>query len=286
MALKHYTAQGYEAFQEVLQSIGKGQRVVALFTGSKNLSTGLSWCPDCVVAEPVVESVLADPAVASQDVHFVTVFVGNREVWRDPAVGFRTDPKLKLTCIPTLLEVGNKAKRLLEAQMNDEIYHEKQRLQYCLIHTVNNILQRNEFDAAKMNEICYSFDDSRWFNPHKSWIGTGNYDANILMAALQMHDLKVMWFDKRAPIERIHVDRVKAFVFNTPSRTLLTLYRGRHWFAVIRKNERFYNVDSKLNAPEPIDDIRKFLEEHGHAKDTEMMLVVENAVEEGSVVEK
>ncbi|CCD72483.1 Thioredoxin domain-containing protein 17 [Caenorhabditis elegans] len=115
--LKHYTAQGYEAFQETLKSIGKGKRVVALFTGSKILTTGESWCPDCVVAEPVVEEVIKDAAVAGLDVHFVTVFVGNREVWRDPAVGFRTDPTLKLTCIPTLLEVGNKAKRLLERQI-------------------------------------------------------------------------------------------------------------------------------------------------------------------------
>uniref|UniRef100_A0A1I7U8U2 Thioredoxin domain-containing protein 17 n=1 Tax=Caenorhabditis tropicalis TaxID=1561998 RepID=A0A1I7U8U2_9PELO len=117
MSLKLYTAQGYEAFQQVLETIGKGKRVVALFTGSKSLSTGQSWCPDCVVAEPIVEEVIKEADVAALDVHFVTVFVGNREVWRDPAVGFRTDPKLKLTCIPTLLEVGNKAKRLLEGQV-------------------------------------------------------------------------------------------------------------------------------------------------------------------------
>lgn len=92
----------------------------------------------------------------------------------------------------------------------------------------------------------------------RSWIGTGNYDANILMAALQKHDLKVnnndapifrifeksiiidffqvMWFDKRVSVEKINMENVKAVVFNIPSRTLLTLYRGRHWFAVIQKN--------------------------------------------------
>uniref|UniRef100_A0A8R1EPH7 Thioredoxin domain-containing protein 17 n=1 Tax=Caenorhabditis japonica TaxID=281687 RepID=A0A8R1EPH7_CAEJA len=117
MPLKQYTAQGYDAFQEVLATIGSGKRIVALFTGSKNLSTGQSWCPDCVVAEPVVEEVIQTPEVAALDVHFVTVFVGNREVWRDPAVGFRTNPALKLTCIPTLLELNNKAKRLLEGQV-------------------------------------------------------------------------------------------------------------------------------------------------------------------------
>lgn len=116
MPLKHYTAQGYDAFKALLGEL-KGQRIIALFTGSKNLSTGHSWCPDCVVAEPVVDAVTATPEVAALDVCFITVFVGNREVWRDPAVGFRTDANLKLTCIPTLLEYGKKAKRLLESQV-------------------------------------------------------------------------------------------------------------------------------------------------------------------------
>ncbi|EGT53528.1 hypothetical protein CAEBREN_22377 [Caenorhabditis brenneri] len=112
MSLKHYTAQGYEAFQETLKSIGKGQRVVALFTGSKSLTTGESWCSRCAIAELVIDEVIKGADVAGIDVHFVTVFVGNREVWRDPSVGFRTDPALKLSCIPTLLEIGNKSKRL------------------------------------------------------------------------------------------------------------------------------------------------------------------------------
>lgn len=130
------------------------------------------------------------------------------------------------------------------------IYHEKQRLQFCLIHTVNNILQKNEFTAAKMDEICYEFNESKWFNPHKSWIGTGNYDANILMAALQKHDLKVMWFDKRTPVEKVHLENVKALVFNIPSRTLLTLYRGRHWFAVMEKHGKLVGESSKKSVYE------------------------------------
>lgn len=120
MTLKHYTAQGYDAFKEVVASIGKGQRIVALFTGSKSLTTGESWCPDCVVAEPIIDEMTKDSAIAGLDVHFVTVFVGNREVWRDPSVGFRTDSGLKLTCIPTLLEIGNKAKRLSEGQLTNK----------------------------------------------------------------------------------------------------------------------------------------------------------------------
>ncbi|EFO83519.1 hypothetical protein CRE_03101 [Caenorhabditis remanei] len=169
---------------------------------------------------------------------------------------------------------------------NDELFHEKQRLQYCLVHTVNNILQKAEFDPAKMDEICYAFNESKWFNPHRSWIGTGNYDINILMAALQQYDLKVMWFDKRVPVERIHLNKLRAIVFNIPSRTLLTLYRGRHWFPVIEKNGVYYNLDSKLKEPIVIDDIRKFIQSHVDQKETEVMLVVENSVDEETVVDK
>uniref|UniRef100_A0A1I7U8U3 ubiquitinyl hydrolase 1 n=1 Tax=Caenorhabditis tropicalis TaxID=1561998 RepID=A0A1I7U8U3_9PELO len=170
--------------------------------------------------------------------------------------------------------------------MTTDLYHEKQRLQYCLIHTVNNILQKSEFDAAKMDEICYAFNESKWFNPHRSWIGTGNYDANILMAALQQHDLKVMWYDKRVPVERIHVEKVRAVVLNIPSRTLLTLYRGRHWFAVVQKNGVFYNLDSKAKEPTVIPDIRKFIGEHVESKESEVMLVVDGSVDEETVVDK
>ncbi|CAI5445244.1 unnamed protein product [Caenorhabditis angaria] len=125
MSLKQYTAQGYEAFQETLKSIGAGKRIVALFTGSKSLITGQSWCPDCVVADPIIEKVINSQEIQSLDVHFIIVFVGNREVWKSPDSPFRTDPKLKLTCIPTLLEVNQKAKRLLDSQVaNANLVHD------------------------------------------------------------------------------------------------------------------------------------------------------------------
>ncbi|UMM21581.1 hypothetical protein L5515_003197 [Caenorhabditis briggsae] len=166
------------------------------------------------------------------------------------------------------------------------LYHEKQKLQYCLIHTVNNILQKKEFDATKMDEICYGMNESKWFNPHRSWIGTGNYDANILMASLQKHNLKVVWFDKRLGVEKIKFEKLRAIVFNIPSRTLLTLYRGRHWFAVVQKNEKFYNLDSKLSAPTVIAEIANFTKNHVDSGDSEVMLVVEQDVDEDTVVEK
>lgn len=119
MPLKTFTANGYEDFQIKLEEIKSG-RIVVLFTGSKLLTTGQSWCPDCVRAEPVVEKVVERKEIKEIDVNFIIVFVGNREIWKDPACAFRTDPKLKLSCIPTLLEYGNKGKRLIDDQVANE----------------------------------------------------------------------------------------------------------------------------------------------------------------------
>ena len=34
-------------------------------------------------------------------------------------------------------------------------------------------------------------------NPHRSMLGTGNYDVNVIMAALQSRELAAVWWDKR-----------------------------------------------------------------------------------------
>lgn len=34
-------------------------------------------------------------------------------------------------------------------------------------------------------------------NPHRSMLGIGNYDVNVIMAALQTKDLEAIWFDQR-----------------------------------------------------------------------------------------
>lgn len=38
--------------------------------------------------------------------------------------------------------------------------------------------------------------DSR-LNPHRSFLGTGNYDVNVIMAALQGLGLAAVWWDRR-----------------------------------------------------------------------------------------
>ncbi|MGH0161295.1 UNVERIFIED_CONTAM: hypothetical protein FKN15_040394 [Acipenser sinensis] len=46
-------------------------------------------------------------------------------------------------------------------------------------------------------------------NPHRSFLGTGNYDVNVIMAALQSRGLAAVWWDKRrlSPESRMNPHR-------------------------------------------------------------------------------
>merc|ERR1712117_612448 len=91
MVVKH-KVEGFEAF------VAKAEELAA----------GKSWCPDCVVAEPVVDECLA---ACGDDVTFLYVGVGDRAFWKDPKCVFRTDERTKLRAVPTLVKWGT-AKKL------------------------------------------------------------------------------------------------------------------------------------------------------------------------------
>lgn len=57
-------------------------------------------CSDCVRAEPVIYKKLE---ALSGDVALLRVYVGDRPTWRNPQNPWRTDPRFKLTGVPTLI---------------------------------------------------------------------------------------------------------------------------------------------------------------------------------------
>ena len=75
--------------------------------------SGESWCPDCVVARPVVEGAI--DSSGRDDLVYLYVGVGQREFWKDPKCVFRTDQRTKLTSVPTLVKWGTQ-QRLVEEQ--------------------------------------------------------------------------------------------------------------------------------------------------------------------------
>ncbi|KAJ6655728.1 hypothetical protein lerEdw1_004781 [Lerista edwardsae] len=116
-AWQELTARGFTDFQSTAreqQSLGR--RVFAYFSGDKEPGSGVSWCPDCVKAEPIVRAELAHLPEGST---FVYCQVGSKAYWKDPENEFRK--QLKLTAVPTLLKYGTSQKLVEEECLKAEL---------------------------------------------------------------------------------------------------------------------------------------------------------------------
>ena len=139
-----------------------------------------------------------------------------------------------------------------------------------------------------MDNLCYSLSPSTWLNPHKSMLGLGNYDVNVLTAALNSRECDTVWFDKRKdPRTVVDLDKLVGCIFNVPNDwkigwVSLPLNR-RHWIALKDIGGVWYNLDSKMKEPEVIGskkDCYEFLGKHLKDKDKELFLVVTKEVQE------
>lgn len=176
----------------------------------------------------------------------------------------------------------------------DRIYHERQSKELCALHALNNIFQiPNEFSQTELDALCFSLSPEHWINPHKSVLGLGNYDVNVVTAALHSRDCDIVWFDKRKDPNIINLEVVKGFILNLPSDYKigwLTLpLKRKHWVALKYIQGAFYNLDSKLKAPERIgsaDQFMDFLRGELGAGDKQLFLVVEKHVGESAAWKK
>jgi len=70
--------------------------------------------------------------------------------------------------------------------------------QLCAVHALNNLFQeQGAFTKEHLDNICSSLSPNTWISPHKSLLGLGNYDINVIMSALQLKGYEAIWFDKR-----------------------------------------------------------------------------------------
>lgn len=73
--VKQHHVKGYEEFTKLAESLeSTGEPVHILFSGGKD-ETGVSWCPYCTRAEPVIQEALQH---AAENSHFIHVDVGER----------------------------------------------------------------------------------------------------------------------------------------------------------------------------------------------------------------
>ncbi|KAK9694223.1 Josephin [Popillia japonica] len=162
------------------------------------------------------------------------------------------------------------------------IYHEKQVRELCALHALNNLFQMKEFTKEELDSICYNLSPDVWINPHKSILGLGNYDINVLMKALQSRGYEVIWFDKRKDPNCINLRNIFGFILNVPSEykvSFITLpLRRRHWIAIRQINGNYYNLDSKLDSPCIIGkhmNVIEYLKEELDSKDKQLFLVID-----------
>ncbi|KAK9734724.1 hypothetical protein RND81_04G159300 [Saponaria officinalis] len=162
----------------------------------------------------------------------------------------------------------------MEAKIKSEIYHERQRLQLCLLHALNNLFQekdaftRSNLDKIAEELIDYDPTPEKWtlisavFKPHHNLI-TGNYDVNVLIAALERRGKKVVWHDKRNGSNSIGFDGLMGILLNVSVRRYGGFWKGRHWVALREIDRVWYNLDSDLKTPQRFRDVaevRMFLD--------------------------
>lgn len=79
-----------------------------LFTGKKSIVSNdgdnkISWCPDCVRAEPIINAALD----TISDGYVLYECDVDREPYRTKDYIYRTDTRIGLTCVPTLMKWSN-----------------------------------------------------------------------------------------------------------------------------------------------------------------------------------
>ncbi|XP_037074085.1 josephin-2-like [Pollicipes pollicipes] len=172
----------------------------------------------------------------------------------------------------------------------DGIYHEKQVRELCALHALNNVLQDRQFTERQLDAICDELAPGAWLNPHRSLLGTGNFDVNVVMTALQQKGWDARWFDRRRSVSDLVLAHIEGFILNLSTEYRIgpfTLpYSRRHWVALRRLRPAslppsepavYYNLDSKLPAPQSIgsdSDLIQYLSEKLGSKDVELFVVV------------
>lgn len=104
------------------------------------------------------------------------------------------------------------------------------------------------------------------FKPHHNTF-TGNYDVNVLIAALEGKGKNVIWHDRRNGASSIDLDDAEdtlmGIMLNISVRRFGGIWHGRHWFTLRKMGGVWYNLDSDLKAPQSFNDVeevRKFLD--------------------------
>lgn len=188
------------------------------------------------------------------------------------------------------LGMGSKEKKLTpdDSNLQHKLYHERQVKALCALHALNNLFQRQQaFTKKDLDQICERLSPGTFINPHRSMLGLGNYDVNVLMAALQEKGYETIWFDKRKNVNLLVPENIMGFILNIPSAfhfgPLRLALHCKHWIALRWLQGQYMNLDSKLTTPVAIgnkDNLIQFLHTELEDGKKELLLVVDKDVYE------
>jgi josephin len=147
----------------------------------------------------------------------------------------------------------------------NNLYFERQERMHCAVHCANNLLQEKRFSkqdfdviSEELHKIQQQQEQSgmfnSFFNPHKSILGLGNFDVNVLVKAFEKVGYSMNWVDKRLKCVEILEKNKNALglIINIKESgfSIGSLFGNRHWIALKPISEdSWINLDSKLPAP-------------------------------------
>lgn len=130
---------------------------------------------------------------------------------------------------------------------------ERQRLQRCALHTLNNLFQGEAFTRAGLARLADGLSARRagLLSPHH-WPLVGNYDVNVLDAALASRGKELVWARQGTAPD---LAQAWALVLSLPAQGRLAAWLGgRHWLGLRRLGPTgaWHNLDSLLPGPQPL----------------------------------
>jgi josephin len=144
-------------------------------------------------------------------------------------------------------------------------------------------------------------------NPHKSALGLGNYDINVILRALQNKGFDAIWFDKRKDPTNLNLGVITGFILNIPNPSYSGNSNGnkwsptqllsmpinyfisrKHWIAVrtLGENGLYFDLDSKHEEPQAIGeekDLLDYLREKSTRSDCEIFVVIPSTVSQADI---
>ncbi|CDW58842.1 josephin protein like [Trichuris trichiura] len=202
-----------------------------------------------------------------------------------------------------VLSIRNLCLATVDSTKDHRVYHEKQLLQLCALHALNNLFQKAIYTKAQLDEICLRLTPSRLLNPHRSMFGLGDYDINVIQEALLKTGCSALWFDRRKNVDSVLTTDFIGFIVNVPSSWSLLgvpipLWSNRHWvraclstffqtknspplfafqYAIREIEGTYYNLDSKLSNAQVIggrQQLVQFLSDLLQSRDVQLFTIV------------